>query len=109
MERLTDDARFTNDYPFWLTPRGEGHLLLGEVERGPRARAGRALSCRAHMRRARLRGMESPSQRDALSTLRHGVKRRSPGITLAALAIAEEPHEPLRPLPMGLGDLRNAP
>jgi len=106
MERLTDDARFTYSYPFWLTLLGEGYLLLGEVEEAL-ARADRALEL---SRKRGERGNEGWSLRltgDALSALRPRSEREIADSYRSALAIAEELG--MRPLVahchLGLGKL----
>jgi DNA-binding SARP family transcriptional activator len=108
LERLTDEARFTYYYPFWLTLLGEGYLLLGQVEEAL-ARAGRALEL---SRKRGERGNEGWSLRltgDALWALR---PRDEPGIAdsyRSALAIADElGMEPLRAHGhLGLGRLEH--
>jgi len=105
-ERLTDDARFTYYYPFWLTLLGEGYLLLGEVEEAL-ARAGRALEL---SRKRGERGNEGWSLRltgDALSALRPASEQEIADTYRCALAIAEElGMEPLRAhCHLGLGRL----
>jgi len=105
-ERMTDDARFTYYYPFWLTLLGEGYLLLGEVEEAL-GRAGRALQL---ARKRGERGNEGWSLRltgDALSALRPASEREIADNYRCALAIAEElGMEPLRAhCHLGLGRL----
>ncbi len=96
MERLTDEARFTYYYPFWLTRLGEGYLLLGEVEEALRC-AGRALEL---ARERGERGNEGWSLRltaDALAALHPATEREIADNYHCALAIAEElGMEPLR-------------
>ena len=96
MERLTDDARFTYYYPFWLTLLGEGYLLLGEVQ-DALTRADRALEL---SRKRGERGNEGWSLRligDALSVLRPDSEPEIADSYRSALAIAEElGMEPLR-------------
>ena len=106
MERLTDDARFTYYYPFWLTLLGEGYLLLGEVQ-DALTRAGRALEL---SRKRGERGNEGWSLRligDALSALRPRSEPEIADSYRSALAIAEElGMEPLRAhCYLGLGRL----
>jgi hypothetical protein len=63
MERLTDDARFTYYYPFWLM-LGEGYLLLGEPEErwpAPDARSSRRARAGSGASRAGASG--SPARR----------------------------------------------
>jgi tetratricopeptide (TPR) repeat protein len=89
MERLTDDARFTYYYPFWLTLLGEGYLLLGQSEEAL-DRAGRALEL---TRKRGERGNEGWSLRltaDALSVLRPRSQLEIADSYRSALAIAEE-------------------
>jgi len=106
MERLTDDARFTYYYPFWLTLLGEGYLLLGEVQ-DALTRADRALEL---SRKRGERGNEGWSLRligDALSVLRPDSEPEIADSYRSALAIAEElGMEPLRAhCHLGLGRL----
>jgi len=106
MERLTDDARFTYYYPFWLTLLGEGYLLLGEVQ-DALTRAGRALEL---SRKRGERGNEGWSLRligDALSVRRPDSEPEIADSYRSALAIAEElGMEPLRAhCHLGLGRL----
>jgi DNA-binding SARP family transcriptional activator/tetratricopeptide (TPR) repeat protein len=106
MERLTDAARFTYYYPFWLTLLGEGYLLVGEFEEAL-TRAGRALGL---SRERGERGNEGWSLRltgAALSALRPRSESEIADSYRSALVIAEDlGMEPLRAhCHLGLGRL----
>jgi DNA-binding SARP family transcriptional activator/tetratricopeptide (TPR) repeat protein len=106
MERLTDDARFTFYYAFWLTLLGEGYLLLGEPgEALDRARRALELS-----RKRGERGHEGWSLRlagDALAAVDPAREQEIAESYGAALVIAGElGMEPLRAhCHLGLGRL----